>query len=469
MKNIKKITLIAGIISASLMGSCKKEFLELEPYTQIPGSEAASTVANMTSALNGAYYGLINTNLYGRTLPVFGDLLGDNVFVSVANSGRYLNEQNYSITVNDGDVSGIWNTSYNDILRANNVISSTITGDGVDQMRGEAYALRALNYFNLVRLFAKPYTDDPAALGVPLVLAFDPNPPSDWVLPARNTVGEVYAQILSDLDNAYTLMSTYRGSSYFSKYAARALQAKVNLYKGDYQSAYDQANDVIVNGGFTLVSAAGLPAYFAAQDPASGKVETLFQVASDPVNNNSYDELVAIYQQDGTYGDLLTTKSLYDLYSAEDVRKELIVEGVRNKTAGEDPAYLVMKYSNENGNYGVKKVLRLSDVYLMRAEAAARLGKPDALTTLNALMAQRDPSLVYASTGQQLLNDIITERRKELAFEGDRFFDLNRLKLPIQRTVEYPTGPIPYGSNKRVLPIPQNELNVNPNIVQNPL
>jgi hypothetical protein len=268
MKNIKKITLIAGIISASLMGSCKKEFLELEPYTQIPGSEAASTVANMTSALNGAYYGLINTNLYGRTLPVFGDLLGDNVFVSVANSGRYLNEQNYSITVNDGDVSGIWNTSYNDILRANNVISSTITGDGVDQMRGEAYALRALNYFNLVRLFAKPYTDDPAALGVPLVLAFDPNPPSDWVLPARNTVGEVYAQILSDLDNAYTLMSTYRGSSYFSKYAARALQAKVNLYKGDYQSAYDQANDVIVNGGFTLVSAAGLPAYFAAQDPA---------------------------------------------------------------------------------------------------------------------------------------------------------------------------------------------------------
>jgi hypothetical protein len=469
MKNIKKLTIVAGFVSATLMGSCKKEFLELQPYTQIPGSEAASTVANMTSALNGAYYGLINTNLYGRTLPVFGDLLADNVFVSVANSGRYLNEQNYAITVSDGDVSGIWSTSYNDILRANNVINSTITGEGVDQMKGEAYGLRALNYFNLVRLFAKPYTDDPAAPGVPLVLAFDPNPPSDWVLPARSTVAEVYAQILSDLDNAYTLMTTYRGSSYFSKYAARALQAKVNLYKGDYQAAYDQANDVITSGGFTLVSATGLSAYFAAQDPATGKVETLFQVASDPVNNNSYDELVALYQQDGTYGDLLATKSLFDLYSETDARKELIVEGVRNKTGGEDPAYLVMKYSNANGNYGLKKVLRLSDVYLIRAEAAARLNKPDALTSLNALMAQRDPSLVYASTGQQLLNDIITERRKELAFEGDRFFDLNRLKLPIQRTAEYPTGPIPYGSNKRVLPIPQDELNVNPNIVQNPL
>lgn len=469
MKNIKKITLMAGIISATLMGSCKKEFLELQPYTEIPGSEAATTVANMTSALNGTYYGLISTNLYGRTLPVFGDLLADNVFVSVANSGRYLNEQNYSITVNDADVSGIWSNSYNNILRANNVISSTITGDGVDQMKGEAYALRALNYFNLVRIFAKPYTDDPSALGVPLVLASDPNPPSQWVLPARSTVAEVYAQILSDLENAYTLMSTYRGSQYFSKYAARALESKVNLYKADYQLAYDQANDVIANGGFTLVSQANLPGYFAAQDPASGTVETLFQVASDPVNNNSYDELVAMYQQDGTYGDLLAPQSLYDLYSATDVRKELILKDVRNKTGGENPAYLVMKYSNANGNYGLKKVLRLSDVYLISAEAGARLNKPDALAKLNTLMAQRDPSKVYASTGAQLINDIITERRKELAFEGDRFFDLNRLKLPIQRTAEYPTGPIPYGSNSRVLPIPQDELNVNPNIVQNPL
>src|ERR1700712_296949 len=121
MKNIKKITLIAGIVSASLMGSCKKEFLELQPPAQIPGSEAASTVANMASALNGAYYGLINTNLYGRTLPVFGDLLADNIFVSVSNSGRYLAEQNYSITVNDSDVSGVWSNSYNNILRANNI------------------------------------------------------------------------------------------------------------------------------------------------------------------------------------------------------------------------------------------------------------------------------------------------------------------------------------------------------------
>lgn len=466
MKNINKITLIAGVLSATLLGSCKKSFLDLKPYTDIPAGDAVNTPANMSSALNGTYNGMINTNLYGRTLPVFGDLLADNVFVSVANSGRYTNEQSYNIPVNDADVSGIWTQSYAVILRANNIINSSLQTADVNQQRGEAYAIRALNYFNLVRLFGKPYTDDPNSAGVPLVLKYDPT-----ALPARSTVAQVYTQILADLDQAYSLMpaSGFRGSAYFSKYAARALAAKVNLYKGDYQKAYDEANDVINNGGFTLVSPTALPGYFANQSPTDNQVETLFEVASDAVNNNSYDELVAIYTQGITYGDLLSTKSLYDLYSSTDARKQLIEVGVRAKQGGENPAYIVGKYSNASGNYGPKKILRLADVYLIKAEAAARLGNPDALTTLNALMAQRDPSTIYASTGTQLINDIVNERRKELAFEGDRFFDLNRLKLPINRGSEYPTGVIAYPNNKRVLPIPQTELNVNPNVTQNPL
>jgi hypothetical protein len=469
MKKLNKLTLIIGVISTSLFWSCKKEFLELKPYTSIPAGDAVNTPANMQAALNGAYTSLRGVDLYGRTIPVFGDLLADNVFVSAASSGRYIAEKNYSFTVTDGDISGVWNSSYSDILRVNNIINSALNTDDVKQMKGEAYALRALNYFNLVRLFGKPYTDDPAALGVPLVLTYDPT-----LLPARNTVTEVYTQILSDLDQAYALMSTYRGTTYFSKYAARALAAKVNLYMGNYQKAYDDANDVINTGGFTLVPAKDLTSYYAEQDPPSGQVETLFEVASDPVNNLSFDELVNIYAQTypnngSTYGDLLTTKTVFDLYSATDVRKALITQGKRDRPAGEASAYFVGKYPNAKGNYGLKKVIRLSDVYLIAAEAGARLSKPDAVTKLNTLMAQRDPSLVYTSTGAQLITNILTERRKELAFEGDRFFDLNRLKATIERGSEYPTGPIPYGSAKRVLPIPQSELNVNPNVVQNPL
>ena len=98
----------------------------------------------------------------------------------------------------------------------------------INQYKGEAYAIRALCYFYLVRYFAKPYTDDPNSPGVPIILTYNINQKAP-----RNTVAEVYTQILSDLDKAYTNMTLFSNSGQFSKYAAKALQAKVYLYKGD--------------------------------------------------------------------------------------------------------------------------------------------------------------------------------------------------------------------------------------------
>jgi hypothetical protein len=468
MKSTFKYIIMTSVSFATLFSSCKKEFLDQKPYTGVSTTDALKTASDMQIALTGAYAGLRNTNLYGRTLPVFGDLLADNVFVSIANSGRYLSEKTYSIVVNDADITGIWTNAYAVILRANNIIDAPLSdGTDVQQYKGEAYAIRALLYFDLVRLYGKAYTDDPAALGVPLVLH------SDYTaLPKRNTVAEIYTQILADLDQAYGLMTVYNGSGTLSKYAARALEAKVNLYKGDYQKAYEQATDVITNSKFTLLTKGDLLSYWSSATPhdSGTKTETFFEVVSDAVNNNSYDELGNIYVQGGSsYGDLLATKSLYDLYNSTDVRKQLILVGQRVKSGGENPAYIVNKYQNISGDFDDKKVLRLSEVYLIASEAAARLGNtPTALILLNTLMAQRDATLIYASAGTQLLTDIENERRKELAFEGDRFFDLNRLKKDINRTSEYPTGVIKFGDNRRVMPIPQTELNVNTTILQNP-
>ena len=468
MKNFKTYIIAASAIASLLFGSCKKSFLDQKPYANIPSGDAVKTAADMQLALSGAYVGLRSTNLYGRTIPVFGDLLADNVFVSTVNSGRYISEYTYSVVNNDNDILGTWTDSYVTILRANNIIDAALNdGADVQQYKGEAYAIRALAYFNLVKIYSKSYSDDPSAPGVPIVLHYDPK-----ALPARNTVAEVYTQILSDLEQAYSLMSSYNGSGTFSKYAARALEARVNLYKGDYQKASDEAKEVISSSGFTLAAKGDIAGYWASGTPhdSGTKTETLFEVVSDAVNNNSYDELSNIYVQGGSsYGDLLTTKSLYDSYSATDVRKSLILLGARAKIGGENPAYIVNKYPVVTGDFNDKKVIRLSEVYLIAAEAAARLNQTsDALTSLNTLMAQRDPSTVYASNGAQLLTDIINERRKELAFEGDRFYDLNRLKLDINRTAEYPTGIIKAGDSRRVMPIPQAELNVNPNIKQNP-
>ena len=465
--NFNKIAIITGLISITALGSCKKDFLNLKPYDSVTASEALKTESDLLVASRGMYSGLRNVDIYGRTIPVIGDLMADNIYISGKNSGRYTAQSNYSVTVTNAEISNNWTASYNVILRANNIINSTLPSSvNVDQYKGEAYAVRALTYFNLVRVFAKPYSDDPSGPGVPLVLKYDRDSK-----PSRNTVAEVYTQILADLDQAYTLMTKYSGSSAFSKFAARGLAAKVNLYKGDNTKALALANEVISTSGFTVTSTANYAAYWGSPTPNSSanKLETLFEVSSDNIANLGTDALAYIYSQAG-YGDMLASPVLNGLYSATDVRKGLIIPGTRANVA----SLFVNKYPNTQNasDKDDTKVLRMSEVYLIAAEAAARLGgtnEVEALSKLNYLVSRRDPSLIYVSTGAQLINDILTERRKELAFEGDRYFDLTRLKLDVVRSTNYPATArtIPYTDSRRIAPIPQVERDVNPAVVQN--
>ncbi|MXV49876.1 RagB/SusD family nutrient uptake outer membrane protein [Pedobacter sp. HMF7647] len=460
----KILYIIITFIGVVFLNACKDDFLDQTPSNAAPTGEALNTDNDVLTALTGAYAGLRSVNLYGRTIPVSGDLLANNTFVSQRNSGRYTGFDRYSYTVSNTDAAGMWNSAYAVILRANNIINSTPTGDQatIDQYKGEAYAIRALMYFELVRFFAKPYTDDPSSPGVPIVLTFDYS-----LKPARSSVEEVYTQILSDLDKAYTMTADYNGSSRLSKYSARALAAKVNLFKGTTASnalALEYADDVIANGGFLLLPAERVQAYWSDPKPQSVKLETLFEVVSDEVDNLGTDGFSYMFSQDG-YGDILSNPAVYNLYSDDDARKGLIEEGARS--GGEDPAYIISKFPNVSGDVDDTKVLRLSEVFLIAAEAAARTGdETQALTLLNTLVSQRDPSLVYESSGAQLVTDILLERRKEMAFEGDWFHELNRLKLPITGRVHNPTS-VPYGDYRRVFPIPQSEKDANPGIQQN--
>lgn len=462
-----KIYIIALTVVLIQLTSCKKAFLDQKPYTSLPAADAVKTVSDLKVALNGAYSGLRSVTTRGETVPVLGDLLADNTFLSSANYGTFNNENAYTITTDAAFSNNLWNGGYKVILAVNNIIDSPLnTGLQVEQYKGEAYAIRALIYFDMVRMFAKAFTTDPKSPGVPIVVHYDPQ-----LLPARNTVEEVYNQILADLDKAINLLGVYNGSATFSKYAAIALSSKVNLYKGDFQKAYLQGMEVVNNSGFSLLARENFLNYWASATPhdAANKEETFLEIVSDGTNNNSFNELANLYVQDkNTSGVLLTVKSLYDSYSISDIRKNLILLGQRAAVGGENPAYLVNKYPLTSGDYNDKKVIRFSDVLLTVAEAACRLGRQqEGLNLLNQLIKQRDPLALYTSTGQTLLNDIINERRKELAFEGDRFFDLNRLNQAIQRTTEYPTGPIPAGDSRRVMPIPQSEILVNRNMVQN--
>lgn len=468
--------------------SCKKDFFDLAPYNSQPLSDAIKSEADLNAATNGMYNGLRSANLYGRTLVVKADLMGDDVYLKPANSGRYLWARDLNQTAANGDMESAWNSAYATIKNANTVIGAEVPASAiVDELKGEAYAIRALMHFELVKNFAKPYSVDQNALGVPIVTSFDQN-----ALPARNTVKEVYTQIINDLNTAYsmvklgigqsfTILSTnttrVKNTSYISKYAVKALQARVYQHMGDWAAARDAALEVVNNAGFTLVEPGAMDAYWKSPVPRTDKVETIFEVSSDAVGNAGINSLAAFYDAfGGGYGDVWVTTEHYNAYAATDVRRNLI--RVSTTLSAGNTVYTINKYPN-NGNAADKdetKITRYADVLLILAEAYANLGnEAGALQRLNEVAKKRDPSFAgYASTGAQLKADILAERRKEFAFEGMRFWDFTRLALPIPNHTksQFPTVlfPIDADNPKRINAIPQSEIDANPNIrsQQNP-
>ena len=463
---MKRITIKNMIVTTVLflsLASCEKSFLELKPPTSLTPEFALATEADLQVALRGAYSGLKSTALYGRSLMVLGDMMADNTYQSALNTNRYTNFNLYNYLVTDGDVSGLWNASYTVILRANNIINSPIADNAnIQQIKGEAYAIRALAYYNLVRYFGSPYTLDPSKLGVPIVTTYQAD-----LKPERAKIADVYALINKDLNQAYTLMTKFTNSSQFSKYSAKALQAKVYLAMGDKTNAKTAALDVITNSGFTAISSAAHTGYWAGVAPRTDKVETLLEISFDAVANNAFDALSYIYLQSGNYGDMLCSSELYDLYETADIRKSLYATGTRGGLA----SVFVNKYGSFTGDHSDTKVIRMSEMYLIAAEASYPSNTADALKYVNEVTSRRGATAI-ASSGSALLEDIITERRKELAFEGERYLDMQRLQRNIARSKNYPAAAlsIDFTNYRRIMPIPQTELDANPSIKsqQNP-
>ena len=463
---MKRITIKNMIVTTVLflsLASCEKSFLELKPPTSLTPEFALATEADLQVALRGAYAGLKSTALYGRSLMVLGDMMADNTYQSALNTNRYTNFNLYNYLVTDGDVAGLWNASYSVILRANNIINSPIADNAnIQQIKGEAYAIRALAYFNLVRYFASPYTLDPSKLGVPIITTYQAD-----LKPERAKIADVYTLINKDLTQAFTLMTKFTNSSQFSKYSAKALQAKVYLAMGDKTNAKTAALDVITNSGFTAISSAAHTGYWAGVAPRTDKVETLLEISFDAVANNAFDALPYIYLQSGNYGDMLCSSELYDLFETADIRKSLYATGIRGGLA----SVFVNKYSSFTGDHSDTKVIRMSEMYLIAAEASYPSNTADALKYVNEVTSRRGATAI-ASSGSALLEDIITERRKELAFEGERYLDMQRLQRNIARSKNYPAAAlsIDFTNYRRIMPIPQGELDANPSIKlqQNP-
>jgi starch-binding outer membrane protein, SusD/RagB family len=463
---MKKIAII--ILAMSLLAGCGKDFLDQKPYTGVPFDDAVKDESAMQAALAGTYSGLRTPGFLSRAFPIINDILADNAFISTQNSNRYTAFHNVNYLNTNADAQTLFGDAYNAILRANTIINATLTTTpNVSQMRGEALTIRALAYFSLIQFFAKPYTADPSAPGVPLVTKYDPN-----LKPARATVQVIYDQIEKDLNDAFGLLNATKNSGFITKYVPKALLSRVYQAKADWTKSRDAALEVINNSGYSLVAGSSLAAFWSNPGLRTDKVEVMFEISEDAVNTNGTNALSYMYAQIG-YGDVLATDDLYNQYSATDYRRALFLTGTRAGLT----VRINNKYSN-TANTADKdnvKIVRVSEVLLNLAEAYYRLNdETNAKLRLNQVAMNRDPSFAgYTSTGTVLLDDILKERRKELAFEGFRYYDLQRTGRDVVRVnlnTNYQSGvplTIPVGNFRRLLPIPQAEMDANPSMTQN--
>lgn len=459
MKNNYK-NLLFIVLSFGLFSSCSEE--DLDPtLAQDKSIEISINTANdLQAVLNGAYDYLSDGFYYGRDIIILGEVFSDNT-TSNANSNRFVDEAAMQLLPTDDIPESLWLEAYSAIASSNIVISAeAIEGDPVeiDHLKGQAHAIRAMAHFDLVKFYGQQHVNggDLSSLGVPYVTKFRDN---DALFPSRNSVQEVRDMAYADLDTAATIMSAeLNGSSEFiTTFGVDAIKARIANYFGDTQIALKSSNAVIESGEFKIAAETEFIANFAIDNTAN----SIFEIAVSSVDNPGINGLANIYQA-GSYGDVIALPNLVAIYDEGDIRGlgGIITtddEGTYRNT-GKYPTY---------GTYDDNiSVIRYAEIVLIYAEALLKSGNaPEALTWLNKIPANRGANLYAAAT----MDNILLERRKELAFEGMRFHDLARTMHdipnpdPIPQTHEGPD----YGSYNYALPIPSAEVETNSNVVQN--
>lgn len=443
MTSLKSIFFL--LLAVALTGCAKN--LELQPAQSISEGLALGSDANVKTVLVGAYDALSNGDLYGGNTMRDADLLGGNGEVrwvgTFSGPRQIFNKQ---IEAGNGDAQERWLESYEAINIANNVLSALDVVDAGDRDRveGEALFLRGLLYFDLVRYYGLPYeaggsNDQP---GVPLVLTPTRSINAETNV-ARASVEDGYAQVLSDLERAATLLPIDNGF-FATSLAAKAILARVYLQMGRFTEARDNANDVIASGEFSLTDTY-VEAFM--NDANSGEDIFAIQVSNqDGVNNLNL--FYSIPEFGGRDGDIEILDDHLARYQEGDARKDLFFDRAGSTLSG--------KFNNQFANV---TVVRLAEMHLIRAEANQRLGTAVGLSPAAEISALRVRSGLDP-VDEVSLDDIIDERFVELAFEGFFIHDFKRLKRDV--------GNFAYDAPELVFPVPSREIVANPNLTQNP-
>ncbi len=478
---MKKINIYVLLLLLTLAG-CKKELTQ-NPSNAIPSGSAFNTPADFTNAILGVYSSLEGQFYYGGqdggSMATTPDVLSDNLILN--QQGRKSEQVFYNFKYVSTGTWDLWPNAYALVLRSNYIIQNLghlANGDFKNNAQGEALALRALAHFDLLRVYAKSYTSaTDADLGVPYVTSIDPS-----LLPARTPDKKAYDLVVADLIQAQSLIAADNGVGRLNKAAVEALLSRVYLYRGEWQNCVTAAtasiNDAIANGHVLANPANFGSIWLDADDPAT--TEVLFRVKILDADNIPIGVGYEQASPSGVKPEYSVDFALFNLYTATDVRKTAYIG--QTTFNGVNYNFVKKYFGRAAGNANVVdfKVIRLGEVYLNRAEALSNLNiSAGALADLNTLRSNRYTNSVSGTeTGTTLSDAILVQRRLELAFEGARFFDIKRLNQALNRSsfgdnadgtgIPATTGSIPASSYLFALPLPQDELNTNKNIVQNP-
>lgn len=431
--------------------ACEKD-LDINPTQSIDETQALNTSSDVEAALVGAYSDLGDANVYGGGIFVISELLAnDDEFNWTGTFQGYTQIFNKQIPVDNGFAQSTWLDSYRAINDVNNVLNAldVVTQARKARVEGEAKFIRGCLYFELVRLFAKDWSDgDPAANdGVPLILTPTRAPLNETSQKARDKVAAVYAQVIQDLTEAETLLPA-TNSVFATKAAAAAMLSRVYLQKADYTNAAAAADRVIKSNRHALEDSYLDVFPYNGNNPNEDIVSPGEYIFSMQVTSSQGVNDFNTYFSTSGRGDIDINDAHLNLYEPNDDRLSIFYDDGGIRTGKFDMIY------------GNVPVVRLAEMYLTRAEANFRLGTAVGATPLADInrIRQRVNLLPY-TLADLTLDKILKERKLELAFEGQAIHDIKRLKGSV--------GGLQWNSPKLVLPIPDRERKINPNLTQN--
>ncbi|MDR1624388.1 MAG: RagB/SusD family nutrient uptake outer membrane protein [Tannerellaceae bacterium] len=440
--------MIITVISSSLLFTACEDFLDLSPTNSIPSTVAITNKETANASIIGAYNSV--QNYYSNYYITLGTITADNVSYNGTLS-QYLQLDQNSVSPDNAGTVYVYQTIYAGINSANAIIAAIgsvndplFSEAEKNKILGEAYFIRALGYFDLARgwggvqLQLNPTTDLGGLSGI-----------------KRSTLDQTYDQVLTDLTKAEELLpeddATTRNRA--QKNAARALKARLYLYREQWTEAETYASLVINSPKYTLVKP--FNTFFTSPFLSA---ESVFELTFTSNDKNSYWNL----WYPSTVGGQYTLKPSDALVAK---LNDPNIGGTRNEIIqGSDNSVYGVLYNTVSTSTDPAYVIRIAELYLIRAEARIKKTTPDisgALSDLNKIRNRADIPNFDSSAKDAIIQAIEDENSIEFAFEPHRWFDLNRTKR---------TGSI-LGLTKTdywLFPLPASDILSDPDVEQNP-